>query len=417
MIPLREPEHYQAFAYQYTNVINDKIYLGYRKGNITDGYDGTCKDPQFSIDLANGNLTREIIGYGTHLEMIELEREMLIEVDAAKNPLYYNRTNGGGAMLKNFVRPIADDFEKKIKEHAWPIVTESIDVLDSYETLQPRHDATDPVHVTNMKNRINDKSGDTSGFLPIVVLKNYRGNGDKIFDGNNRRAACSAAKRAINFPTMYVPKKESDKYSQFEIFTIAGRCNPVDPEPELGMDKKSGIKWILTKYEHHDEIDAINNIGSKSDRAELIKRGHASSDITAILNASKKILENQESFAALRDGEVWNNWADKSGKIQKKRESLVNSYREKDNIVIAKSSAGFRFDQLLTEFVEEHNIAIKKAIVVLWHPSPAAKKKWDRDYQPLWEKVIKHCIGDKKVQFAELPLTTQTKPLTANIDE
>ena len=47
MIPLREPEHYQAFAYQYTNVINDKIYLGYRKGNITDGYDGTCKDPQF----------------------------------------------------------------------------------------------------------------------------------------------------------------------------------------------------------------------------------------------------------------------------------------------------------------------------------------------------------------------------------
>ena len=412
-----EPEHYQAFVYRYTNVINGKIYLGYRKGNITDGYDGTCEDPQFSIDLANGNLTREIIGYGTHIDMIELERKMLLEIDAAKNPLYYNKRNGGGAMLKNFVREEADDFEKKIKEHYWPIVSESLDVLDSYETLQPRHDATNSEHVTKMKNRINDKSGDTSGFRPIVVLENYRGNGNKIFDGTHRRAAGMASKRAINFPTMYVPKKESDKYSQFEIFTIAGRCNPVDPEPALEMDKKSGIKWILTKYEHHDETDAINNIGSKSDRAELIKRGHPNSDITSILSGSKKILENQESFAALRDGEVWNNWADPATKIQKKRQSLVNTYREKDNIVIVKSSGGFRLDQVLTEFVEEHNIKMKKAIVVLFHPSPKAKKKWDSEYQPQWEKVVKHCLRDRKVQFAELPLTTLTKTLTANIDE
>ena len=64
--------------------------------------------------MANGNLMRKIIEYGTHLDMIELEREMLLEVDARNNAMYYNRTNGGGAMLKNFVREEADDFEKKI---------------------------------------------------------------------------------------------------------------------------------------------------------------------------------------------------------------------------------------------------------------------------------------------------------------
>ena len=397
MIPLREPQYYDAFVYQYTNVINDKIYLGYHVGSIHDGYDGSCEDPQFSADMANGNLMRKIIEYGTHLDMIELEREMLLEVDARNNAMYYNRTNGGGAMLKNFVRPSLDDLEDKIN-NITPIVVD-IDKLLKLKRYQARHDAISTEHVKDLTDDINDDNGDNSD-LVVTVLQGRDNDKDQVYDGNHSLDATKESKHATTIAVKYVPKDIWSKYTDHELHTLAMRKNPVPKKKRLASNKADGIKWILSKYAKYSSIEAGELIGSSNDYKELKKIGYSTRIANSIVRGAKDQLVNNASFAALVDGEVWNMWADK--KMNDKREEFVDRYRNKDTLVICKSSGGFRLDSMLLESIKPAHFKKDYVVVCIYHNSPAAEKKWYREYQPQWEKVVKRRLPKMNVVFKSL---------------
>lgn len=85
-----------GFVYKWTNIVNDKWYIGSHKGTLDDGY----RHSSLVLSAAERkygpeNFLREILYYGDYYDDdIRLkESDFLRELDAANNPLSYNRTN------------------------------------------------------------------------------------------------------------------------------------------------------------------------------------------------------------------------------------------------------------------------------------------------------------------------------------
>ena len=107
-------EDYEAYVYCWTHKITDKKYIGYHKGSIHDSYDTSATCQEMIDAFGEGNLEIEIVAKGTVEDMIALERKMLLAEDARNNDEYYNKSNGGGAALKNFIKPSLDTLQESI---------------------------------------------------------------------------------------------------------------------------------------------------------------------------------------------------------------------------------------------------------------------------------------------------------------
>ena len=85
-----------SFVYIWTNTLTNQKYIGVHKGTPDDGY--VCSSKIMLEDYQSNPSTfkREIIAFGSFDDMYELESKMLREVDAAKNPQYYNQSNNNG---------------------------------------------------------------------------------------------------------------------------------------------------------------------------------------------------------------------------------------------------------------------------------------------------------------------------------
>ena len=90
---------YEAFVYEWTNNKNGMKYIGSHKGNQNDGYVSSSKYLLEDYKKDPQSFTRKILAFGTTEEMRSLETEMLQEVDACNNPLYYNKHNQNGKFL------------------------------------------------------------------------------------------------------------------------------------------------------------------------------------------------------------------------------------------------------------------------------------------------------------------------------
>lgn len=86
----------EAFLYIWINIETGKTYIGMHRGHPEDGY--ICSSKYMMEDYKKNptNFHRSILRYGSRDEMLELEKQYLEKVNAAQNPLYYNRNNGSG---------------------------------------------------------------------------------------------------------------------------------------------------------------------------------------------------------------------------------------------------------------------------------------------------------------------------------
>ena len=85
---------YESFVYEWTNIKNNKKYIGFHKGSIDDGY--VCSSKYMMEDYKENPsyFTRKIVSFGIKEEMLKLETDLLVQIDAAKRLDYYNRSNG-----------------------------------------------------------------------------------------------------------------------------------------------------------------------------------------------------------------------------------------------------------------------------------------------------------------------------------
>lgn len=371
---------YEAFVYLWTNTVNNKKYIGYHTGSEYDGYDTSATSEEMNEAFARGELKREIVAYGTTQDMIALERKMLLEVDARNNSEYYNRSNGGGKDLKGFIKPSLDTLQEQILNKSFNIQSVEKDSVAAYDKFQVRFNEIDSKHLKNIKEKIDDLNGDTSDFEPVNVLEDYNGKGlHLILDGNHRITATLMSKRAKYLPVQYIPKSAYKAFTTLELEALANRLNPLPDKPALSVNKDDAIKFILKRNEEGLEISSEQNI------QELLSWGFTKKAANGVITTAQTQIENS---IAIPPGAVWINWKDKR---KKQLESIVEQYRDKDTVAIHASSGGFHLDRLLeisADFPKK-----MKAVVVMYHPTPAAEKKWFREYLPKHEKTIKARIN------------------------
>lgn len=88
----------EAFVYCWTDHLTEKLYVGYHKGSVDDGYVSSSKKFLKEYNKRPGDFTRQIIAHGTVEDMQNFEIKILTSAKAAQNKNFYNRHNGG----KNF---------------------------------------------------------------------------------------------------------------------------------------------------------------------------------------------------------------------------------------------------------------------------------------------------------------------------
>jgi hypothetical protein len=105
----------KAFVYRWTDLYNGKIYIGSHNGKRKD-YIGSGKLFRRAYEKRPESFTREILCYGSHDDMLELEGFILEEVNASNNPMYYNLTNDPLAPMKG--RKHSKESIQKMRESA-----------------------------------------------------------------------------------------------------------------------------------------------------------------------------------------------------------------------------------------------------------------------------------------------------------
>jgi hypothetical protein len=94
---------FEAFVYGYRNLTNGKMYIGFRKNSdVNDGYIFSSIDADLKSAWGLGNLHRSILFCGDKETAITMERKLLKHADARRNANFYNKSNGGGAGIRDY---------------------------------------------------------------------------------------------------------------------------------------------------------------------------------------------------------------------------------------------------------------------------------------------------------------------------
>ena len=104
------------FVYLWTNTRNGKKYIGKHIGYPDDGYIGSGVYFSSAYEKEPENFERTILGFfENEFDLSTAEEKYLNEVDAEKNPIYYNLTNlsGGGNLHKHLSEQRKDEIYAK----------------------------------------------------------------------------------------------------------------------------------------------------------------------------------------------------------------------------------------------------------------------------------------------------------------
>lgn len=86
----------EAFVYTWTDMKTNKLYVGWHKGSIDDGYICSSKVMLEEYKKRPYDFKRKIVATGYAKDMISLESAILKSENAALNEKYYNMHNGNG---------------------------------------------------------------------------------------------------------------------------------------------------------------------------------------------------------------------------------------------------------------------------------------------------------------------------------
>ena len=206
-----EPVDYQAYVYEYTVKPSDKKYVGYHVGMVDDNYHHSSTNSEFNkaFENADSEIYLKILDYGESDVMKNREYDILTEVDAANNPMYFNKTNGAPAYAHPNVDKagaLYDDITKGV----FPTQIENI--VDLYNKLivdgnriQARHE--EDTEMVDWVAEQTEFAGNTDTCEPIRILVDENGK-YKLLDGNTTlMGAHKSRKHVTKIKVTLIPKK------------------------------------------------------------------------------------------------------------------------------------------------------------------------------------------------------------------
>jgi hypothetical protein len=82
-----------SFVYKWTHLPTLMWYVGSHTGDVDDGYICSSKYVKPLVEGCKDEWVREIVDTGTTVEMLHLEEEILVTLDAKNDPRSFNRNN------------------------------------------------------------------------------------------------------------------------------------------------------------------------------------------------------------------------------------------------------------------------------------------------------------------------------------
>lgn len=404
------PSSYEGYLYSYTNLTTNQIYLGIHKGSVNDDYNHSSTNVEFAEVFADSNsrLKFEVLNYGDYLEMQQLENTLLKKVDARKNPLYYNKSNG----FPVYNQPDLDkcqSFADRLNNGEFNVGKEPIGTHTEMAALQVRfkHDAK---HQKDIKERVDDADGNTDKCFPVLVWEGRGEDGEDLRgDGNHTVWGASASKHCIDIPVMRVPYELHKDFSNEELRAIGNLLNKRPEIIKKDIDVDDGIKHCLDNYDVGVPCDSISNI------AWLKAFGFTGSATKGTINTIiKKAQAAAKKSDMKKSGLLWKNYAARPH--HQEMLDMVDMFSRQPNTTsVYMSSLKFSSDRILerlfaarpTEALKAMGVdEVNKIVVVIHHSTPEAEENWKLNVQPAWMNIINYIFKDDfEVKFFEMPTT------------
>lgn len=264
---------FEAFVYGYRNLTNGKMYIGFRKNSdVNDGYIFSSIDADLKSAWGLGNLHRSILFCGDKETAITMERKLLKHADARRNSNFYNKSNGGGAGIRDYttitdeeakvgidwingIDPVetdadifnlvdtnvVDDIWESVKDGKYEVYETSTEEISNYAQNQVRLIMIDQNHVRDIAERMkHDPVEARKNISPIIVCVTKDGT-RTIIDGNHTSRAVAEAGWP-SAPVIFINSSEFlDKQSNIDHFGIIANHNPKIKKPNGSLDCQRAI--------------------------------------------------------------------------------------------------------------------------------------------------------------------------------
>ena len=383
----KQPNQYEGYLYRFTNLDNDRIYIGVHKGIVSDNYWNSSTDEEFKAVCANpnSNLRYEVLEYGDYDYMTLREHVMLSSVDARNNKQYYNKTNGS-PKYKMINQEKINNLVARIEAGEFKVPNRPIEDVMDIEHLQVRHFELDPDHVRYIANSIDDFMGDIKYTDPLILYEG-RGtdSGEVLGDGNHTRAGINKSKHGKEAKVCVIPLSETKEMSNEDLISIGHLLNKGPRVKKIHFQPEDGVKYMVaradagvpTSFPGH--TDYLKSLGLNGQQIRRVRD-----------KADNIIAENEMA----KGHKTWIRYS------TKEIENICSQYRDSDTVVVGFSSTMFAYPMLLDALTLEGNKDKKNLVMVVHHKNPKAEKNWNTRIAPKAYSNLEYILEPRNIQFS-----------------
>lgn len=394
------PSSYEGYLYKFTNLKNNKMYVGIHKGHVDDGYWNSATDKELQKELAGeGKFKYEILEYGDYTTMTAREYEILKSENAPNNPLYYNKTVGSPKFTTVNLELVLE-LKEKIRNEDFPIAKENIDIVVDMMRLQVRSEDMSE-HQTEIAQKVDDALGNTDGYM-TVVLENRDGN-DLRIDGNHSVYGIAKSKHGKEINVMRVPEKVHKALNDAEVQLLGNLLNAKPERPTVPLDPDDALKQLIKNF-----TDLGTPVDDKSNLPLLMAMGFSKKKSNAII---KKAKVKQDTLIAAMGGKIKIDWD--ASPFDTRLESILEDAKDANTMVLTVSSGMVHVSRILNEIYqtntgrEQLKQNVKKEIkIFVKHPSEAYYNNWKDKQEQADTKFLKYFAKPLgiTVRFIDLPM-------------
>jgi hypothetical protein len=393
-----------SYVYKITNTQDGKIYIGYHKEG-DKLYGTSTTNPELKQLLASntpGLFNYEILYWGSVNEAKQKEFELLTEVNAAKNPNYYNLNNGRPGVRDVNIKGVneltdeVDDIRKHqyLKQHFLltrenNVIELSVNDLMKIHKLQSRELELDSANLHKIMGRIRHRIGYYD--MPVIV-ENITMDGvfhEKILiSGNHTRTAFDKTKNENVGHTgdtlikcVLITEDVHENFQEAEIWMLSNNLNA---EYNVGkpFSVEDGIKEVkeLEKKGHSWETSDV--------RDRLMRLGLTSSQVDNVFNKVHDSIIKAEWQAEGNMIFDYVNTKEHKDVLQE----VIDDYQKQGYFVMSSASGNPHLYRWIEKWVQHqltrivNGLPIQERIkIVVYHTNTRSCDNW----QYLWEMLIR----------------------------
>lgn len=425
---------FEAFVYGYRNLTNGKMYIGFRKNSdVNDGYIFSSIDEKLKKAWGMGNLHRSILFCGDNATAITMERKLLKHADARCNENFYNKSNGGGAGIRDYktitdeeakvgidwingidpVLEVPDIFNlvdkdivngiwESVKEGKYEVYETSTEEISNYAQNQVRLIMLDHNHVRGIAEHMkHDPVEARKNISPIIVCVGKDGT-RTIIDGNHTSRAIADAGWP-SAPVIFINSSEFlDTQSNIDHFGIIANYNPKIKKPNSSEDCQRAITNLYCNIKDIDEnFDMLTDEKFKNTCEEILYPYWTKSQISANLKSAIERIKTKAAHAEL-------NFQTYS---KPELDAVIHKITDKDpEMAVISVTSGSIYNAGLGAILNKTgDMDVWKGVIITHHAGISDYDRWTESETKL-KRAMLRVHPDCKIKYVVLnPFKKQTK--------